>query len=62
MRGVGVLTCPAEGDWPETVHSTFNLRLPCPVGYSGSMYRSCDADGQWSEVNDRYCGRRAAAA
>lgn len=52
-----MLTCPADGLWPETVHSTYNLMIPCPTGYSGNMYRTCYANGQWSEVNDRYCGR-----
>ena len=54
---LGVLTCPADGLWPETVHSTYNLMIPCAAGYSGSMYRSCSSTGQWSEVNDQYCGR-----
>lgn len=52
-----MLTCPADGLWPETVHSTYNLMIPCPAGYSGNMYRTCYANGEWSDVNDNYCGR-----
>lgn len=52
-----MLTCPADGLWPETVHSTYNLMIPCPAGYSGNMYRTCYANGEWSDVNDSYCGR-----
>ena len=54
-----ITTCPADGLWPETVHSTENLAIPCPIGYSGTMYRSCSVLGEWSEVNDQYCGRCA---
>lgn len=53
-----LITCPADGVWPETPHSTSRLEMPCPVGYAGSMFRSCSLEGAWSEVDDALCSRR----
>lgn len=50
-----VATCLPDGVWPETLPSTSGLALPCVTGYSGTMYRDCSVQGEWSEVDDSLC-------
>lgn len=52
-----MITCPGDEHWPQTIHNTPNVRVRCPRGYSGWMYRDCDGEGVWGAVRDEQCSR-----
>ena len=46
--------CLADGEWATTPIET-TLRRPCGPGYTGYLYRTCNAQGVWSSVDDSEC-------
>ena len=61
MRGVGVLTCPAEGDRPE-IHAGSTQTVACGRGYTGEQTRACSLAGEWGAADRSQCGGRRGGA